>query len=127
MIYILFCLILSIDSSQLFVVVAVFQLAHNSRSVEASSTSVCEEDPHAVGFWRAVLIPVSFLCLWFVLSTVRHIFIHMINNYCFLLLLLSLLLQGVIEYSLCLFFAKLVSYTFLFWLPFYIENTSRYL
>ena len=29
------------------------------------------------------------------------------------------------EFSLCLFFAKLVSYTFLFWLPSYIENTGN--
>lgn len=36
-------------------------------------------------------------------------------------------LQGVIEYSFSLFFAKLVSLTFLFWLPFYIENTSKFL
>ncbi|KAL9965070.1 hypothetical protein ACROYT_G028802 [Oculina patagonica] len=36
----------------------------------------------------------------------------------------AVLIPGVIEYSLCLFFAKLVSYTFLFWLPFYIENTD---
>ncbi|XP_015748987.1 PREDICTED: sugar phosphate exchanger 2-like [Acropora digitifera] len=35
----------------------------------------------------------------------------------------AVLIPGVIEYSLCLFFAKLVSYTFLFWLPFYIEHT----
>jgi len=35
----------------------------------------------------------------------------------------ALLIPGVIEYSLCLFFAKLVSYTFLYWLPFYIKNT----
>ena len=32
----------------------------------------------------------------------------------------ALKIPGVVEYSLCLFFAKLVSYTFLFWLPFYI-------
>ncbi|XP_068685243.1 glucose-6-phosphate exchanger SLC37A2-like isoform X1 [Montipora capricornis] len=36
----------------------------------------------------------------------------------------AVLIPGVIEYSLCLFFAKLVSYTFLFWLPFYIAHTS---
>ncbi|KAJ7321746.1 hypothetical protein OS493_034133 [Desmophyllum pertusum] len=36
----------------------------------------------------------------------------------------AVLIPGVIEYSLCLFFAKLVSYTFLFWLPFYIQNTN---
>jgi len=32
-----------------------------------------------------------------------------------------------VEFSFCLFFAKLVSYTFLFWLPSYIENTGEYL
>ncbi len=37
----------------------------------------------------------------------------------------SSLFQGVIEFSLCLFFAKLVSYTFLFWLPLYLEETSH--
>jgi len=30
-------------------------------------------------------------------------------------------IPGVIEFSLCLFFAKLVSYTFLFWLPLFIQ------
>uniref|UniRef100_A0A6I8N917 Solute carrier family 37 member 1 n=1 Tax=Ornithorhynchus anatinus TaxID=9258 RepID=A0A6I8N917_ORNAN len=32
---------------------------------------------------------------------------------------------GVIEFSLCLLFAKLVSYTFLFWLPLYITNVDH--
>ncbi|VDP13709.1 unnamed protein product [Echinostoma caproni] len=32
-------------------------------------------------------------------------------------------LEGVTEYSLCLFCTKLVSYTFLFWLPSYIRDT----
>ena len=36
----------------------------------------------------------------------------------------ALKIPGVIEFSLCLFFAKLVSYTFLFWLPNYISSTS---
>ena len=35
------------------------------------------------------------------------------------------LLQGVIEFAAALFFSKLVSYAFLFWLPFYIKNTSE--
>ncbi|CAH8288297.1 unnamed protein product, partial [Schistosoma turkestanicum] len=34
--------------------------------------------------------------------------------------LAALKVPGVIEYSLTLFFSKLVSYTFLFWLPLYI-------
>lgn len=36
----------------------------------------------------------------------------------------ALKIPGVIEFSLCLFFAKLVSYTFLFWLPYYLSNSS---
>lgn len=34
-------------------------------------------------------------------------------------------IPGVIDFSLCLFFTKLVSYTFLFWLPMYITHTSK--
>merc|ERR1712071_189488 len=34
----------------------------------------------------------------------------------------ALYIPGVIEFSFCLFFAKLVSYTFLFWLPYYLSN-----
>lgn len=33
-------------------------------------------------------------------------------------------IPGVIEYSLCLFFSKLVSYTFLYWLPRYIAAST---
>ncbi|KAM8856516.1 glucose-6-phosphate exchanger SLC37A1 isoform 2-T2 [Spinachia spinachia] len=36
----------------------------------------------------------------------------------------ALRIPGVIEFSLCLLFAKLVSYTFLFWLPLYITRTG---
>uniref|UniRef100_A0A671XWI7 Solute carrier family 37 member 1 n=1 Tax=Sparus aurata TaxID=8175 RepID=A0A671XWI7_SPAAU len=41
------------------------------------------------------------------------------------LFLCCLYLQGVIEFSLCLLFAKLVSYTFLFWLPLYITKAAH--
>ncbi|XP_043928160.1 glucose-6-phosphate exchanger SLC37A1 isoform X2 [Protopterus annectens] len=37
----------------------------------------------------------------------------------------ALRIPGVIEFSLCLLFAKLVSYTFLFWLPLYIKNVEH--
>ncbi|ELK08475.1 Glycerol-3-phosphate transporter [Pteropus alecto] len=37
----------------------------------------------------------------------------------------ALKIPGVIEFSLCLLFAKLVSYTFLFWLPLYITNVDH--
>ncbi|KAK4743492.1 hypothetical protein SAY87_001493 [Trapa incisa] len=33
-------------------------------------------------------------------------------------------IPGVAPYALCLFFAKLVAYTFLYWLPFYISDTA---
>ncbi|KAK6132205.1 hypothetical protein DH2020_034063 [Rehmannia glutinosa] len=39
-------------------------------------------------------------------------------------------IPGVAPFSLCLFFSKLVAYTFLYWLPFYISHTAiegRYL
>ena len=39
--------------------------------------------------------------------------------------LCSVLPQGVMEFSLCLLFAKLVSYTFLYWLPLYIANVGK--
>ncbi|KAJ4822338.1 hypothetical protein Tsubulata_029758 [Turnera subulata] len=34
------------------------------------------------------------------------------------------MIPGVIPFALCLFFAKLVAYTFLFWLPFYLSQTA---
>ncbi|BHF84735.1 hypothetical protein SprV_0902788700 [Sparganum proliferum] len=38
----------------------------------------------------------------------------------------ALAVPGVTEYSLCLFFAKSVSYTFLFWLPAYIQSAGHF-
>ncbi|KAI4886548.1 hypothetical protein NFI96_027113 [Prochilodus magdalenae] len=37
----------------------------------------------------------------------------------------ALCIPGVVEFSLCLLFAKLVSYTFLFWLPLYITKAAH--
>lgn len=37
----------------------------------------------------------------------------------------ALLIPGVIEFSLSLFFTKLVVYIFLYWLPDYIASTSK--
>ncbi|XP_017460521.1 PREDICTED: glucose-6-phosphate exchanger SLC37A2 isoform X2 [Rhagoletis zephyria] len=39
-------------------------------------------------------------------------------------ILQALSIPGVVEFSLCLFFAKLVSYTFLYWLPLYIQSST---
>ncbi|KAG0534793.1 hypothetical protein BDA96_04G310400 [Sorghum bicolor] len=33
-------------------------------------------------------------------------------------------IPGVVTFALCLFFCKLVAYTFLYWLPFYISHTA---
>ncbi|KAL8173795.1 UNVERIFIED_CONTAM: hypothetical protein K2H54_025619 [Gekko kuhli] len=38
----------------------------------------------------------------------------------------ALRIPGVIEFSFCLLFAKLVSYTFLYWLPLYIVNVAHF-
>ncbi|KAF6770888.1 hypothetical protein AHF37_10319 [Paragonimus kellicotti] len=35
-------------------------------------------------------------------------------------------IRGVVEYSLCLLFSKLVSYTFMFWLPNYISEAGSF-
>ncbi|XP_010518705.1 PREDICTED: putative glycerol-3-phosphate transporter 4 [Tarenaya hassleriana] len=34
------------------------------------------------------------------------------------------LIPGVVPFALCLFFSKLVAYTFLYWLPFYLSQTA---
>ncbi|KAL5551360.1 hypothetical protein UlMin_001536 [Ulmus minor] len=39
-------------------------------------------------------------------------------------LLQASMIPGVIPFSLCLFFSKLVAYTFLYWLPFYLSQTE---
>ncbi|XP_053546155.1 glucose-6-phosphate exchanger SLC37A2 [Bombina bombina] len=38
----------------------------------------------------------------------------------------ALRIPGVVEFALCLLFAKLVSYTFLYWLPLYIANVAHF-
>ncbi|XP_053307865.1 glucose-6-phosphate exchanger SLC37A2 isoform X2 [Spea bombifrons] len=38
----------------------------------------------------------------------------------------ALRIPGVVEFALCLLFAKLVSYTFLYWLPLYISNVAHF-
>ncbi|CAN6232691.1 unnamed protein product [Urochloa humidicola] len=38
-------------------------------------------------------------------------------------ILKALAIPGVVIFALCLFFAKLVAYTFLYWLPFYLSQT----
>lgn len=35
-------------------------------------------------------------------------------------------LPGVAPFAFCLFFSKLVAYTFLYWLPFYIRHTRKF-
>ncbi|KDP39938.1 hypothetical protein JCGZ_03469 [Jatropha curcas] len=39
-------------------------------------------------------------------------------------LIQACLIPGVIPFALCLFFSKLVAYTFLYWLPFYLSQTE---
>ena len=41
-------------------------------------------------------------------------------------LLQACMIPGVIPFALCLFFSKLVAYTFLYWLPFYLSQTSKF-
>jgi OPA family glycerol-3-phosphate transporter-like MFS transporter 1/2 len=39
-------------------------------------------------------------------------------------LLEACMIPGVLPFAFCLFFAKLVAYTFLYWLPFYLSQTG---
>lgn len=49
------------------------------------------------------------------------------NNRKSISLLEACLIPGIIPFALCLFFSKLVAYTFLYWLPFYLSQTGIYL
>ncbi|XP_066563201.1 glucose-6-phosphate exchanger SLC37A1 isoform X3 [Amia ocellicauda] len=77
------------------------------------------------GYWVSTSWGLSFI--------VPGITIALMGIVCFLFLIehpddlkyISKQTSGVIEFSLCLLFAKLVSYTFLFWLPLYITNTAH--
>lgn len=42
-------------------------------------------------------------------------------------LLEACMIPGVIPFALCLFFSKLVAYTFLYWLPFYLSRTGKFI
>lgn len=42
-------------------------------------------------------------------------------------LLEACMIPGVIPFALCLFFSKLVAYTFLYWLPFYLSRTGQFI
>jgi hypothetical protein len=73
----------------------------------------------AVGFTEALKIPVNTQKL---LSNLLQKLLQPLININFIE---HFTIQGVVEFSLCLFFAKLVSYTFLYWLPRYIKNSSK--
>lgn len=83
------------------------QTAHIESALEEVDE---DEDAQAVTFLGALKIPVSSIYIQIVkvLNT----------NFCYIF-------QGVVEFSLCLFFAKLVSYTFLYWLPSFIQETGE--
>lgn len=69
----------------------------------------------AIGFLEALNIPVRLVIILIFQEETKSKFQTK----------LSLLFQGVIEFSMSLFFSKLVSYTFLYWLPKYIKHSSE--
>lgn len=79
-----------------------------------------EAEPSPISFMGALRIPVSavHLSLQSRMPSINEKLKHVIE------ISLCLCLQGVVEFSLCLLFAKLVSYTFLFWLPLYITKAG---
>lgn len=80
---------------------------------KAISKASDAEKETAINFWRAVRIPVRS----FVLSL--DLMINLKINF-------SIWTQGVMEYSFSLFFTKLINYTFLYWLPKYLKDSSTY-
>ncbi|ROL54902.1 Glucose-6-phosphate exchanger SLC37A1 [Anabarilius grahami] len=76
-----------------------------------------EAEPSAISFMGALRIPVS----------VARLSVHQSACVTYSVTEVSpaVCLQGVVEFSLCLLFAKLVSYTFLFWLPLYITKAAH--
>lgn len=76
-----------------------------------------EAEPSAISFMGALRIPVS----------AAHPSVHqsVCVTYSVTEVSPAVCLQGVVEFSLCLLFAKLVSYTFLFWLPLYITKAGN--
>lgn len=68
----------------------------------------------------------SFLGNWIFLRSITSCihFFYQLQNYFLVNLTLHFAFQGVVEFSLSLFFSKLVSYTFLFWLPRYINSST---
>ena len=61
----------------------------------------------AVGLLRALTVPV---CVMHALA-----------------LFIVYLMQGVVEFAVSLFFAKMVAYTFLFWLPYYVAYNRKFM
>uniref|UniRef100_A0A8C9ZCU0 Glucose-6-phosphate exchanger SLC37A2 n=1 Tax=Sander lucioperca TaxID=283035 RepID=A0A8C9ZCU0_SANLU len=71
-----------------------------------------------------IIASTGILCFFFL---VESQFPFIIDTYTHKVLMVFLCLtQGVVEFSLCLLFAKLVSYTFLYWLPLYISNVAHF-
>ena len=91
------------------------------------SQSVAAPQSSAVSPLRALLIPVSLPYRQDhpIYDAPHPVAILLMFNEDDNLCAVYLLFQGVIEFSLCLFFAKLVSYTFLFWLPKYIKKACK--
>ncbi|CAE1245434.1 SLC37A1_2 [Acanthosepion pharaonis] len=80
-------------------------------------------------FFSSFSLFLSFLSLSF--SPFFFSFLFFLVFFSFLFSFLSFMIRyslsnGVVEFSLCLFFAKLISYTFLFWLPNYINHETNY-
>lgn len=59
-----------------------------------------------------------------VTTSVQHTSEH--EDYPSISIMTALRVPGVIPYSICLFFSKLVAYAFIFWLPYYLKQSAGY-
>uniref|UniRef100_A0A8C2ZX14 Glucose-6-phosphate exchanger SLC37A2 n=1 Tax=Cyclopterus lumpus TaxID=8103 RepID=A0A8C2ZX14_CYCLU len=71
-----------------------------------------------------IIICTGILCFFFLVEKPEQVNCTPPQHH--VLMVFSCLTQGVVEFSLCLMFAKLVSYTFLYWLPLYISNVAHF-
>uniref|UniRef100_A0A673XM51 Glucose-6-phosphate exchanger SLC37A2 n=1 Tax=Salmo trutta TaxID=8032 RepID=A0A673XM51_SALTR len=94
--------------------------------VEKPEDVGCSPPQHHVSITKEHMKPLGSRCRWHLRYDISPAFVTSRLPATPRLCLCDIILQGVMEFSLCLLFAKLVSYTFLYWLPLYISNVAHF-
>ena len=94
-----------------------------SQSISTLSITPYPIEDEAISFLGALKIPVRIRNK--TLGSFRFLMTLLLKLLCNFKTNISINIQGVIEFSISLFFAKLVAYTFLYWLPTFIKETGK--